>query len=159
VPATSDSADGHLTTIERVAALHRVDLFATVPGRVLAAVARTLTETIVPAGAPVITAGALEDHLFVIVGGRVGVHDGEYPLGELGPGTTVGELAALVPEPRSVSVTALEDTRLLRLDKPVLDELLADRPELAQGIITALVTRLRSRRAPTAAVGTVARPS
>jgi CRP-like cAMP-binding protein len=159
VPATSDSADGHLTTIERVAALHRVDLFATVPGRVLAAVARTLTETIVPAGGPVITAGALEDHLFVIVGGRVGVHDGEYPLGELGPGTTVGELAALVPEPRSVSVTAREDTRLLRLDKPVLDELLADRPELAQGVIAALVTRLRARRAPTAEAGAVARPS
>ena len=159
MPATSDSADGHLTTIERVAALHRVDLFATVPGRVLAAVARTLTETIVAAGAPVITAGALEDHLFVIVSGRVGVHHGEYPLGELGAGTTVGELAALVPEPRSVSVTALEDTRLLRLDKPVLDELLADRPELAQGIIAALVTRLRSRRAPTAAAGAVARPS
>ena len=158
MPATSDSADGHLTTIERVAALHRVDLFATVPGRVLAAVARTLTETIVPAGAPVITAGALEDHLFVIVGGRVGVHDGEYPLGELGPGTTVGELAALVPEPRSVSVTALEDTRLLRLDKPVLDELLADRPALAQGIIRALVFRLRDQPGSSTVATSVSAP-
>ena len=37
---------------------------------------------------------------------------------ELGAGSTVGELAALVPEPRSASVTALEPTLLLRIDKP-----------------------------------------
>ena len=63
---------------------------------------------------------------------------------ELGPGVTVGELAALVPEPRTASVTALEPTLLLRLDKAVLDELLADWPELAHAVIAALVARLRA---------------
>ena len=73
------------------------------------------------------------------------MHDGEHDLTTLGPGATVGELAALVPEPRSASVTALEPSVLLRIDKPVLDELLADRPELTSGIIAALVGRLRER--------------
>ena len=39
----------------------------------------------------------------------------------------------MAPEPRSASVTALEDGLLLRIDKVLLDELLADRPELASG--------------------------
>jgi CRP-like cAMP-binding protein len=55
----------------------------------------------------------------------------------------VGELAALVPEARSATVTALEESLLLRIDAMVLDELLADHPELARGVIRTLVTMLR----------------
>jgi CRP/FNR family transcriptional regulator, cyclic AMP receptor protein len=66
-------------------------------------------------------------------------------LGEFGAGSSVGELAVLVPGPRSASVTAVAQTLLLRLRKAVLDELLADRPELANEVIRALVVRLRAR--------------
>ena len=62
----------------------------------------------------------------------------------LGPGTTVGELAVLVPQPRSASVTVLEPALVLRVDKAVLDDLLADWPELTEGVIAALVARLRA---------------
>ena len=134
-----------MTTIERVVALQRVALFADVPGRTLAAVARRATEVDVDAGTPVIVEGAVEDHLFTVVRGRLRVHHGDREVTTLGPGATVGELAALVPEPRSASVTALEPTTLLRIDKPVLDELRADRPELAGGIIGALVAMVRER--------------
>ena len=134
-----------MTTVERVVALHRVTLFADVPGRTLAAVARRATEVDVDAGTPVIVEGAVEDHLFTVVRGRLRVHHGDREVTTLGPGATVGELAALVPEPRSASVTALEPTTLLRIDKPVLDELRADRPELAGGIIGALVAMVRER--------------
>jgi CRP-like cAMP-binding protein len=72
-----------LGLVERVAALHRVELFAGVPGR------------------------------------------------------------ALVPQPRTASVTALEPTFALRLDKTVLDDLLLEWPELSRGVIEALVARLR----------------
>jgi CRP-like cAMP-binding protein len=134
-----------MTTIERVIALQRVRLFAEVPGRVLAAVARRATEHEVAAGGPLIVEGAVEDHLYVIVRGRARVHHGDREVVTIGAGSTVGELAALVPELRSASVTALEPTTLLRIDKPVLDELLADRPELAIGVIAALVAMLRER--------------
>jgi CRP-like cAMP-binding protein len=137
-----------LTTIDRVVALHGVELFAEVPGRSLAAVAQRAIEVEVPAGATVIAQGAVDDHLFAVVHGRLRVHQGERTLTTLDAGATVGELAALVPEPRSASVTALEPSLLLRIDKVVLDELLADRPELARGIISALVTMLRARTRP-----------
>ena len=134
-----------MTTVERVVALHRVGLFADVPGRTLAALAQRASEEEAEAGTLVIAEGAVEEHLYAVVRGRLRVHRGERTITELGPGSTVGELAALVPEPRSASVTALEPTTMLRIDRPLLEELLADRPDLAGGIIAALVAMLRER--------------
>ena len=134
-----------MTTVERVVALQRVPLFTDIPGRTLAAVALRASEREVAPGEPVIVEGAIEDHLYAVVDGRLRVHHGDHTLAELGPGSTVGELAALVPEPRSASVTALEPSTLLRIDKPVLDELLVARPELATGVIASLVDMVRDR--------------
>lgn len=131
-----------LGLVDRVAALHRVDLFAGVPGRVLAAVAEATTEVHAAPGEVLIEEGAVEAHLYAVVEGRLRVHRGDQTLVELGSCTTVGELAALVPQPRTASVTALEPTLALRLDKAVLDDLLVDWPELAHGVIDALVGRL-----------------
>ena len=133
-----------LGTVERVAALHRVDLFSGVPGRVLAAVANAAEEVRASPGTVLIEEGSIEEHLFAIVEGLVRVHRGDQTLAELGPGVTVGELAVLMPEPRAASVTVLEPALLLRVDKAVLDDLLADWPELAHGVIAALVARLRA---------------
>jgi CRP/FNR family transcriptional regulator, cyclic AMP receptor protein len=139
---SATGAEGSLGLVERVAALHRVDLFAGVPGRVLAAVADATTEVRFAPGDALIEEGAIEAHLFAIVDGGVRVHRGDETLVELGAGVTVGELDALVPQPRTASVTALESTRALRLDKAVLDDLLAEWPELAHGVIGVLVARL-----------------
>ena len=109
-----------MTTIERVIALQRVALFADTPGRILAAVARRATEVEVAAGEVVIDEGSVEDHLFALVRGRLRVHRGESTVATLEPGAAVGELAALVPEPRSASVTAVEPSTLLRIEKAVL---------------------------------------
>ena len=133
-----------MTTVDRVVALHRVPLFADVPGRVLAALAMRAREVEVAAGDVLIEQGAVEDHLYAVVTGRFVARDGERILRELGPGSTVGELAALAPEPRSASVSALEDGLLLRIDKVLLDELMADRPELARAVIASLVRMLRN---------------
>ena len=140
---TPPPSDG-LGLVERVAALHRVELFSGIPGRVLAAVADAAVEEHVPAGAAVIEEGAVEAHLYAIIAGRVRVHRGDRSLVELGAGATVGELAVLAPAPRTATVTAIEPTHLLRVDQAVLDELLVDWPELAQGVIAELVSRLRA---------------
>ena len=93
-----------MTTVERVVALHRVDLFADVPGRILAALAQRATEVEVGAGTVVIAEGRWRAH--ICGAGRLRVHHGERTITQLGPGSTVGELAALVPEPRSATVTS-----------------------------------------------------
>ena len=59
--------------------------------------------------------GAVEAHLFAVVEGRVRVHRGDQTLVELGPGTTVGELAVLVPAAaRGVGDRARADARPAR---------------------------------------------
>ena len=133
-----------MTTVDRVMALRRVSFFADVPGRTLASVAVRAGEVEVGTGDVVIEQGAVEDHLFVVVRGRLVARDGDRVLRELEAGSTVGELAALAPEPRSATVAALAPTLLLRIDRPVLDELLADHPELARGVIRSLVRMIRS---------------
>lgn len=137
-----------LTVVDRVVALHDVPLFAQVPGRTLVPLAAGAAEVLVHAGDEVIVEGAVEDHLFVVVSGRLRATHAGRVLRDLRPGSTVGELAALVPEPRSATVTALEDGLLLRVDKSALDELLLDQPELVQGVIRTLVSMLRQDGPP-----------
>ena len=103
-----------LGLVERVAALHRVELFVGIPGRVLAAVAEAAVQVRPSPGEVLMEEGAVEAHLYAIVKGRVRVHRGDRTIVELGPGTTVGELAALVPAPRTATVTASSHARPAR---------------------------------------------
>lgn len=57
--------------------------------------------------------GEVGDELFVVLSGRVRVHQGDAVLVELGSGEHFGEMALMDREPRSASVTAMEDTQLL----------------------------------------------
>lgn len=136
-----------LLTIERVALLKRVSLFARTPDRVLAGLARTLEEETYPAGTTMTVEGAVEDWLFVLIDGSVRVtHYGRSA--DLGPGDVVGELAVLAAEPRVVTAVALTDVHAFRLSKVDFDEALRTRPEIATGVIAELVRRLRTRPSP-----------
>ena len=66
-------------------------------------VAEAAVEERVSPGETLVVEGAVEAHLYAIVEGRVRVHCGGRTVVELGPGATVGELAALVPAPRAAS--------------------------------------------------------
>jgi CRP/FNR family transcriptional regulator, cyclic AMP receptor protein len=133
--------------VERVAALHRIDLFAATPGHLLAAVATEAEEVTLDAGETLIAEGAFEDCLYAIVSGRVQVLVNGRVLSEAAAGSTVGELAVLVPEARSASVVTSTPCGLLRVRKATIDELVADHPAFARSIIDALVARLRTTSA------------
>jgi CRP-like cAMP-binding protein len=53
-------------------------------------------------------------------------------------------MALLGPEPRMASVTAVVDTHLLRLDEEPFHHLVAERPEVALGIMRVLSRHLRA---------------
>ena len=61
----------------------------------------------------------------------------------LGENDEFGELALLDSEPCSASVTAVEETYLLRLDQKTFYELISDYPDVLRGIIQVLSERLR----------------
>jgi CRP-like cAMP-binding protein len=132
-----------LLTIERVALLKRVSLFERTPDRVLAGIARTLEEETFLAGTTMISEGAVEDWLFLLIDGTVRVSQWGRVM-ELGPGGVVGELAVLAGEQRVVTVTALTDVHAFRMRKVDFDEALRTRPEIAASVIAELVRRLRT---------------
>lgn len=138
-------ASSHHLIVDRVAVLRRAGLFATTPGQVLAGVASRLDEVPFTAGEVLITAGATEEWMLVLVEGEVEIirPDGRV---RVAPVDTLGELSVLDPAPRVADVVALTDGWALRLAKDDFDEALRLRPEIASGIVTALARRLREMR-------------
>lgn len=132
-----------LLTIERVALLKSIDIFAGTPDHILASVARIIEEVDLLPGETFIHEGEPGDCLYIVIEGDVRVHSDQNTILILGPGKTVGELALLDPEPRAASVSAVDDAFLFRIDKEPFDEVMADRPEIALGIIRALTRRVR----------------
>ncbi len=134
-----------LSIVERVMILRGASLFAQTPDDALAEVAALLQETDASAGVLLFTKGEPGDCLYIIVSGKVRIHDGARVLNELGEGDTFGEMALLDPEPRLASASVTEQARLLRLDHAPLFDLIAARPEVSIGIIHMLTRRLRER--------------
>ena len=133
------------STIEKVLVLKGVDIFAETPDEVLAEVAEACEQVDIAAGETIFNTGDLGDSLYVIVAGHVRVHDRTVTLNELDEADVFGEMALLDPEPRLATVTAIEDTQLLRLAAQPFQELLEERSEIARSIITVLTRRLRAR--------------
>ena len=131
--------------IDRKLILKTVSLFVETPDETLEALVGLLEEVEAKAGQTVFEKGDPGTALYIIAEGRVRVHDGDRTLNDLGRRDVFGEMAALDPEPRSATVTALDDTRLLRLDQRSLYDLMAKRPEVARGVILVLTRRLRAR--------------
>jgi AAA family ATP:ADP antiporter len=134
-----------LSTIEKVLILKSVDMFSQTPDEVLADVANLLEEMEISEGETIFKKGDLGDSMYVIVDGKVGVYDGGRLLNYLGEHDVFGEMALLDPEPRLASVRAVEPTRLFRLDQSPFYQLMAERPEVATGIIRVLTRHLRNR--------------
>lgn len=88
------------------------------------------------------------DQLYVMTSGKVKLGrqapDGrENLVAVLGPSEMFGELSLFDPGPRTMTVTAVADTRLLGLAHRELNSWLDGRPEVAKLLLKALTRRLR----------------
>lgn len=125
--------------------LKSISIFSQLEDDVLAEVADILEEVRYRAGETLFEKGDLGTCMYIIVEGSVRAHDGPRVLNQLGPGDVVGEMAALDPQPRSASVTAVEDTRLFLLDREPFYRLMGDRVDVAWQMIQILCRHLRDR--------------
>jgi len=132
-----------LTTIEKVLFLKGVSIFKEIPGEVLSQIAQIAEEVQIEKGSRIFEEGEPGDSLYLIVRGGVRVHKGTREVAVLREGECFGEMAILDNEPRSASITALEDVQLLRIWSDDFYEMLADRVEIARGIFKVLSRRLR----------------
>lgn len=104
----------------RTAALGRLGIFADASRPVLERLARTATESQVPAGTTLIAQGEDADALYVLLEGEMAVRSSsagapDVELPPMGPGSWFGEIGLLQRIPRTATVTAATDSRVLRL--------------------------------------------
>ena len=130
--------------MENITVLRSLDIFRAIPDPDLVKVASILKGKEVRAGEDIIREGELGTSMFIIVEGQVRVHAQGTQIAMLGSGSVVGELAALDPELRTASVTALNDTFLFEVDGDALSQLMSERVDVARGLIRVLCRRVRS---------------
>ena len=133
-----------ISTVEKVLFLKSIDLFSAIPGEDLAQVALIAAEETRDPGEEIFAEGESGDALYLVLDGRVRVHKGQKTIAEIGERECFGEMAILDAAPRSATVTALSDVSLLKIAREDFQEILSEKPEIAQGIIHVLIKRLRN---------------
>jgi serine phosphatase RsbU (regulator of sigma subunit) len=122
--------------------LRTVDLFAEIPQDSIQAIAEALKEDHYLTGESIIHKGDSGTCMYVIYSGRVFVHFDDQKVAEIGSRQTFGEFSLLNSEPRNASISALEDTHLLRLDQSDFYAIMGNSFEFMRGVIRILIERL-----------------
>ena len=104
-------------------------------------------EVSVPEGTRIVSQGESPEYFYVIKSGRVRVFREsedqiQTNLTELTSGNYFGEVALVTGQPRTASVEAVEDSRLVKVSKEEFDRLLDQNPQLARHIIQQLANWL-----------------
>src|SRR5215218_928019 len=108
-------------------------------------VAALSTEVELPAGTVVIDQGDTGVDCFVVVEGTVNIYIGTDHVASNGSGSVIGEMALVDHLPRSASVIAETDVRLLRFDSRHFRQLLSEMPKAEERVMAMLTARLRAR--------------
>lgn len=133
-----------ISTVEKVLFLKSIDLFSQIPGEDLSQIALITDEVQYEEGDEIFHEGDPGDTLYFVIDGRVRIHTARDELAVLGERQVFGEMALLDSEPRSASATAVSDVTLLKIHRDDFHEILAEKAEIAQGIIKVLTRRLRN---------------
>jgi CRP-like cAMP-binding protein len=129
-------------------ALSRTPLFAGLSGEALESLVQQLTLVHLGVDEVLFHEGDPGDALYVIVEGEVAVQAEGPPrveMARLGPGAFMGEVALMTDQPRSATVTATEDSELLRIDRKTLSGVLAEHGEILAAVLRFVRHRLVDR--------------
>ncbi len=136
----------------RIARLGTIGLLSVFEESELQRIAREGAERLYGVGEPIVRQGASGESLFVLLQGHVEVtaRSGDGPstrLATLNAGDYFGEMSLLTGAPRSATVTALEETRVLEISKASFARIMSMRPELVTTLGNALQARMADRDA------------
>ncbi len=133
---------------EALESLRTIPLFSSVGDEDLESIASLLIERRFPKNKTIVEEGLPGDYMYVIREGRVKVAklsgDGREKILEfLEAGAFFGEMSLLDSAPRSASVKALTDTRILALARNDFLNVLRKNPDVALAVVRELTRRLR----------------
>lgn len=134
--------------MNETALLQRIPLFANLQQEQLRSLTRALERRAYHKGEIILRQGDPGNSLYIIVSGRVRIftlspEGSELSVGIYDTGDFFGEMALLNREPRSASVEALQDTKVLVLHRGDFCSHLLSNPHAALHIIETLSQRLR----------------
>jgi len=150
-PGSAAERGTSLLAIEKVIILKSVSIFANTPEDRLPEIASILEEADFKKGERMFEKGDAGKSMYIIVDGKIRIHDGDKVFAVLGERDILGEMAILDDQPRSASATIEEDAHLLRLDRETFYELMTDHIEVVNGVMRVLCERLRKLSALVAA--------
>jgi CRP-like cAMP-binding protein len=122
--------------------MSRVPLFASCSKRELGLVAGIADEIAQPAGTVLTVEGKPGREFCILVSGEADVRRRGKPLALLSAGDFFGEIALILDAPRSATVTAMSDVRLLVIGQNAFRRLLHESPAIQGKVLEALATRL-----------------
>jgi CRP-like cAMP-binding protein len=128
-------------TNRRIAAMRANPVFAGCSRRELAEIDGLGAGIEVAAGRTLIREGSTGRECFVTLGGTAVVSRAGEPVGEIGPGSIVGEMALLGDSPRNATVVAATPMQLLVLDGREFASLLAIAPSAAAALDRLVASR------------------
>jgi len=128
---------------DRTAALAHVPLFAHLSKRQLRGVLAQTSEYDYDQGDVIVKNGTLGHTLFVLIDGKARVVKNNRTVTRLSPGEFFGEIAVLDRRPRTASVVADSQVTCLVLHREDLRKVLAEEPQIAWLMLSALASRLR----------------
>ena len=131
-----------LTRRDKVDRIREVPLFADCSRAELEAIARVTDELSLQEGRVLMKQGAPGRELVIVLDGEVAIdRDGER-VAKRGGGDFFGEIALVTGSPRTATVTAATELRVLVLDGLSFDRLLRDVPAIAVKVMKAVADRL-----------------
>ncbi|PYO36391.1 MAG: hypothetical protein DMD86_04780 [Candidatus Rokuibacteriota bacterium] len=133
---------------EKIRHLEKVPILAELTQRQLRAVAALSKVVEMPAGSVLMRAGERGDEFFLIIDGAAIVEISPRKRRRMGPGEFLGEMSLLDGEPRSATVRAETDMRLLVVVRRHFQGLLTEVPDLTVRILGTLSRRIRQLEQP-----------
>ena len=126
--------------------LDEVELLAALSNTELNKLAAAASERRYAAGEKIVRQGDPGDEFFIVISGRVRTtvrREGSptIDLGTFDPGFYFGEMSLLTGEPRRATITAVEDTKVLVVNKENFQEIIATHPKVANKLSRAIENR------------------
>ncbi len=132
-----------MTIMEKVLALHEVDLFEHMGTEDLSILAAIAEEEQFDKGDKLFEENEPADSLSLIISGKVLVLKDSREIFVAAPGDALGALSMLDAEPWLFSGEVREPTEVLRIDRETFLDSIADHPSIIEAILRSLVRKVR----------------
>ena len=142
--ASKDIQSGKRDLREKVRVLEQVAIFQAAHEDILIQLAQSLEDVFVAKDESVFHKGDRLKAMYIIVEGRVNVHDGDHIFTSFEKNDFFGEYSLIDSSVRSATVTAIEDTALLKLNQDAFHAIMDKNAEVARAVLKSLIKRLRN---------------